>query len=168
MPQLTLPTTKISLHLPTSVCASINSPDSQYFSWSQTACRDFFSLKYWFLLNFTISSHYHHTIIAKSSHWPHTIITDGVHVGQSDMSAAEVRRLIGPDMILGVSTKSCAEALQAQADGADYVGTGAVYPTNTKVSTHFIWFIPFIRFICLICLLTFLSFLVVPPLFLPL
>jgi thiamine-phosphate diphosphorylase len=61
---------------------------------------------------------------------------DGVHVGQSDMNAAEVRRLIGPGLILGVSTKSPEEALKAQADGADYVGSGAVYPTNTKVVTR--------------------------------
>jgi thiamine-phosphate diphosphorylase len=61
---------------------------------------------------------------------------DGVHVGQSDMSAAEVRKLIGPHLILGVSTKSQQEAMQAQTDGADYVGTGAVYPTNTKVVTR--------------------------------
>ena len=39
----------------------------------------------------------------------HYTTLDGVHVGQSDMSCAEVRRLLGPDMILGVSTKSCAE-----------------------------------------------------------
>jgi Thiamine monophosphate synthase len=41
-------------------------------------------------------------------------LSDGVHVGQSDMSAAEVRRLLGPNMILGVSTKSCAEVRQPQ------------------------------------------------------
>lgn len=40
------------------------------------------------------------------------LLSDGVHVGQSDMSAAEVRKLIGPNLILGVSTKSCAEVIK--------------------------------------------------------
>lgn len=57
---------------------------------------------------------------------------DGVHVGQDDMSAAEVRKLIGPDMILGVTAKTVDQALRAQADGADYIGSGAVFGTSTK------------------------------------
>lgn len=60
---------------------------------------------------------------------------DGVHVGQSDIPARLVREMIGPDRILGVSTKSPAEAAKAAADGADYVGVGAVYPTSTKDSS---------------------------------
>lgn len=57
---------------------------------------------------------------------------DGIHVGQEDMAACEVRRLIGNDMILGVSVHTLEEARQAIRDGADYLGLGAVFPTNTK------------------------------------
>lgn len=52
------------------------------------------------------------------------------------MDAALVRSLIGPHRILGVSAKSPEQALKAQQDGADYLGTGAVYPTTTKVITR--------------------------------
>jgi thiamine-phosphate diphosphorylase len=57
---------------------------------------------------------------------------DGVHVGQSDAEAAEVRHRIRSDMILGVSVQSVGQALRAQAAGADYLGVGAVFPTSTK------------------------------------
>lgn len=57
---------------------------------------------------------------------------DGVHVGQEDMPADVVRRLIGPNMILGVSAANVREASKAKADGADYLGIGAVYATATK------------------------------------
>ena len=57
---------------------------------------------------------------------------DGVHVGQSDMEAGNVRALIGPDKILGVSASSVEEALLAQERGADYLGVGAVFPTSSK------------------------------------
>lgn len=61
----------------------------------------------------------------------------GVHVGQSDLPASVVRRLIGRDKILGVSTADMAEAKKAVEDGADYIGVGAVFPTNTKADpTH--------------------------------
>lgn len=56
----------------------------------------------------------------------------GVHVGQSDMPAAIARKLIGPDKILGVSAGTLEEAVQAEKDGADYLGVGAVFPTQTK------------------------------------
>ena len=59
---------------------------------------------------------------------------DGVHVGQSDIPAAAVRKMLGPNKILGVSVKTPAEAVQAEADGADYLGSGAIYPTGTKVT----------------------------------
>ena len=62
---------------------------------------------------------------------------DGVHVGQSDMPAAIARKLIGPDKILGVSAANLKEALQAEADGADYLGVGAMYPTATKTDADF-------------------------------
>lgn len=57
---------------------------------------------------------------------------DGVHVGQDDMQAGDVRRLIGPDKILGVSAQSVEQALLAEANGADYLGVGAVFSTSTK------------------------------------
>jgi thiamine-phosphate pyrophosphorylase len=57
---------------------------------------------------------------------------DGVHVGQEDMPADVTRRLIGPDMILGVSAANVFEARKAKADGADYLGVGAIYATATK------------------------------------
>lgn len=60
---------------------------------------------------------------------------DGVHVGQKDMAAARARALLGPDKILGVTAHSVAEALQAQADGADYLGVGAAFATHTKADT---------------------------------
>ena len=56
----------------------------------------------------------------------------GVHVGQSDMPAAIVRKIIGEDKIIGVSTGSLEQALKAQKDGADYLGVGAMYATGTK------------------------------------
>lgn len=57
---------------------------------------------------------------------------DGVHVGQSDMAAKDVRALIGKDKILGVSAQTVEQALEAQKCGADYLGTGAVFPTGSK------------------------------------
>lgn len=57
---------------------------------------------------------------------------DGVHVGQSDLPAAVVRRLIGPGKLLGVSVATLEQAKQAAADGADYLGVGAMYATQTK------------------------------------
>ena len=57
---------------------------------------------------------------------------DGVHVGQSDMEAGDVRAKLGPDKIIGVSAQTVAQALQAEAHGADYLGVGAVFPTGSK------------------------------------
>ena len=57
---------------------------------------------------------------------------DGVHVGQSDMQATDVRALVGPDMLVGVSAKTVEQALAAQAAGADYLGVGALFSTSTK------------------------------------
>ena len=56
----------------------------------------------------------------------------GVHIGQRDLPAAAVRKVIGENMLLGVSASSIAEAIQAQQDGADYLGVGAMFPTGTK------------------------------------
>ena len=60
------------------------------------------------------------------------IEADGVHVGQHDMEAGQVRQKIGPGKILGVSAQTVEQALKAQAAGADYLGVGAVFPTGTK------------------------------------
>ncbi|MCQ2961557.1 MAG: thiamine phosphate synthase [archaeon] len=60
------------------------------------------------------------------------IDADGVHVGQNDIPCDVTRKLIGKDKILGVSASTISEAKKAQEDGADYIGTGAVFPTATK------------------------------------
>ncbi len=57
---------------------------------------------------------------------------DGVHVGQSDMAAGDVRRRLGDDKIIGVSASTVEEALEAERHGADYLGVGAVFPTGSK------------------------------------
>lgn len=57
---------------------------------------------------------------------------DGVHLGQSDIPAADARKLAGKDFIIGVTAKTPEQAAKAQADGADYLGSGAWYSTNTK------------------------------------
>ena len=57
---------------------------------------------------------------------------DGVHVGQSDMEAGDVRRRLGPDKIIGVSAQTAEQARRAQEHGADYLGVGAVFPTGSK------------------------------------
>lgn len=60
------------------------------------------------------------------------IDADGVHVGQSDMEALDVRNMLGPDKILGVSAQTVEQALLAEAHGADYLGVGAVFATGSK------------------------------------
>ncbi|MDD3174485.1 MAG: thiamine phosphate synthase [Herbinix sp.] len=61
---------------------------------------------------------------------------DGVHVGQSDMKAGNVREKLGPDKILGVSTQTVEQAILAQKNGADYLGVGAVFHTGTKTDAN--------------------------------
>ena len=57
---------------------------------------------------------------------------DGVHVGQSDTACVEARRIPGPGKIVGVSASTVEEAKKAEADGADYLGVGAIFPTGSK------------------------------------
>ena len=57
---------------------------------------------------------------------------DGVHVGQSDIKGRDIRAIIGPDKILGISAGTVEEAVAAEKAGADYIGVGAVFPTGTK------------------------------------
>lgn len=64
--------------------------------------------------------------IAKDMH------ADGIHVGQSDMEALDVRKELGKDVILGVSAQTVEQAKKAEAHGADYLGVGAVFPTGSK------------------------------------
>ena len=61
---------------------------------------------------------------------------DGVHVGQSDMEAGNVRALLGKDKIIGVSARTVEQALAAEAAGADYLGVGAVFSTTTKLDAR--------------------------------
>lgn len=61
---------------------------------------------------------------------------DGIHVGQEDLAAGEVRRRVGENMILGVSVHTVEEACQAVRDGADYLGLGAVFPSSTKTDVE--------------------------------
>lgn len=60
------------------------------------------------------------------------INADGVHVGQSDINAKECREILGSDKILGVSVQTVNQAILAQESGADYIGVGAVFKTQTK------------------------------------
>lgn len=60
---------------------------------------------------------------------------EGVHVGQSDMPVRDARRLMGPEGIVGATTKTVPQALEAFEQGADYLGCGAIYPTTTHVKT---------------------------------
>ncbi len=57
---------------------------------------------------------------------------DGVHVGQSDMETLDVRKILGPDKMIGVSAQTVEQALLAQEHGADYLGVGAVFATGSK------------------------------------
>ena len=60
---------------------------------------------------------------------------EGVHVGQSDMPVATARRLLAEGKIIGATAKTVPQAMEAYAQGADYLGVGAIYPTTTKVKT---------------------------------
>ena len=60
------------------------------------------------------------------------IDADGVHIGQSDMEYTKAREILGPDKIIGVSAGNLAEAKEAERVGADYIGVGAVFHTDTK------------------------------------
>ena len=61
---------------------------------------------------------------------------DGVHIGQSDLPCGVVRQILGKDKIIGVSARTVQQAIQAQADGADYLGVGAMFATSTKADAQ--------------------------------
>lgn len=60
----------------------------------------------------------------------------GIHVGQQDLPAKVVRSIVGSDKIIGVSAATLSEAMQAEQDGADYLGVGAMFATSTKTNTR--------------------------------
>lgn len=60
---------------------------------------------------------------------------DGLHLGQSDMALADARRLVGTTMCIGISAESVADAVRAEAEGADYIGISPVFATPTKDDT---------------------------------
>ncbi len=65
---------------------------------------------------------------------------DGIHIGQEDMELTNVRKLVGEDMIIGVSAHTVEEAIKAQEGGADYIGIGAVFATSTKTDVDVLSF----------------------------
>ncbi|MCM1178689.1 MAG: thiamine phosphate synthase [Clostridium sp.] len=60
------------------------------------------------------------------------IDADGVHIGQSDEKLTKVRQMLGPDKIIGVSAQTVEQALEAEKNGADYLGVGSIFCTSTK------------------------------------
>jgi thiamine-phosphate pyrophosphorylase len=73
---------------------------------------------------------------------------DGVNIGQNDIPIAAARRLLGPNAIIGVSADNIEQAKQAQTEGADYVGFGPVFPTNTKLDAGPVSGIETLRMVC--------------------
>ena len=61
------------------------------------------------------------------------IKADGLHIGQEDLPLSVAKKIVGEEMIIGVSARTIEEALLAQEQGADYVGIGSMYPTSTKL-----------------------------------
>lgn len=66
------------------------------------------------------------------------IDADGIHIGQRDLPASVVRRIIGKNKLLGVSVSSVEEAYKAMLDGADYLGVGAMFTTSTKTDAKLV------------------------------
>ena len=96
---------------------------SQLFTWAvaiRNFCREYHAL---FIINDRVD-------IALACE------ADGVHLGQDDLPAAAARKLLGNTRIIGVSVSSPEEAVQAEKDGADYIGFGHVYPTVSKLKEH--------------------------------
>lgn len=72
---------------------------------------------------------------------------DGVHLGQDDLPLQEARKMLGPNKIIGISTHTVEEAMEAEQGGADYVGVGSVFATQTKLDAN-VLSIDYIREIC--------------------
>lgn len=62
------------------------------------------------------------------------VVADGTHLGQTDFPIADARRILGPDAILGATATTLVQARKAEADGADYIGFGPVFPTHSKMN----------------------------------
>jgi thiamine-phosphate pyrophosphorylase len=73
---------------------------------------------------------------------------DGVNVGQTDLPVSAARSVLGPYAIIGVSADSPDEALRAEAEGADYVGFGPVFPTTTKLDAGPVSGLDTLRVVC--------------------
>ena len=63
------------------------------------------------------------------------VAADGVHLGQNDMHLSDARRLVGERLVIGISAESVADAIRAEAEGADYIGVSPVFTTPTKMDT---------------------------------
>ena len=72
---------------------------------------------------------------------------DGIHIGQDDLPLKEVRKLIKPDQFIGLSTHSPKQAKEAVRIGADYIGVGPIYPTQTKKNTAQTVGLEYIRYV---------------------
>lgn len=75
---------------------------------------------------------------------------DGVHIGQDDMTISQARAILGPDKIIGTSAHNVAEAIKAVADGADYIGCGAVFGSGTKTDASYLG-VDGLKAICDVC-----------------
>lgn len=73
---------------------------------------------------------------------------DGVNVGQTDLPISAVRAILGPKAIIGVSCDNIEQAVQAELDGADYVGFGPVFPTSTKLDAGPVSGLETLRLVC--------------------
>lgn len=73
---------------------------------------------------------------------------EGLHIGQSDLPLKEARRIAGDDFIIGVSAAAPEDALEAERDGADYIGAGAVFPTGSKADVSAVIGLGGLRAIC--------------------
>jgi thiamine-phosphate diphosphorylase len=62
--------------------------------------------------------------------------SDGVHLGQKDMTIKEARKILTPEQIIGTSNATLDEAIMSEQNGADYIAVGAIFPTNTKDNTR--------------------------------
>jgi hydroxymethylpyrimidine kinase/phosphomethylpyrimidine kinase/thiamine-phosphate diphosphorylase len=75
-------------------------------------------------------------IVNDNPHLALELDADGVHLGQEDSDPAEARGILGQDKLIGISTHTPEEALAAEAAGADYIGFGAMFPTESKKISH--------------------------------
>jgi thiamine-phosphate pyrophosphorylase len=96
---------------------------SQLYSWAVEICRLCHQFHALFIINDRVD-------IALAMN------ADGVHLGQQDMAVSIARKLVGNMCLIGVSASSPEEALQAEKDGADYIGFGHIYPTTSKLKEY--------------------------------